>query len=86
MNKKRIKHELGIKPDDLLQPGHPRFKEVYGHDPIADAKREAKKKAVGRENEKAGLEEKYWRMKKEGKIKPWDEKDIKKIVLEEKGW
>ena len=75
-----------IKKDDFLQPDNPRFKKVYGYDPVEEAKKMKKEKEKKKEDEKAELEEKYWRMKKEGKIKPWEEKDIKKVVLEEKKW
>ena len=74
---------MQIKPEDLIQPSDPRFKKIYGYDPIADAKKEREGKERDKEQNKADLEEKYWRMKKEGGLKPWEEKDIKKIVLKE---
>ena len=75
-----------MKKDDFLQPDNPRFKEVYGYDPVAEGKKLKKEEAKKKDNEKAKLEEKYWKMKKDRKIKPWDEKYIKRTVLEEKKW
>lgn len=72
-----------LKPDDFLQPSDPRFKEVYGYDPIKDHKNKTVQKEQEKEQKKAGLEEKYWNMKKEGRIKPWQEKELHKIVLKE---
>ncbi len=74
-----------FKPEDFIQPSDPRFKKIYGYDPIADAKKEKKDKEETKEQHKSKLEEKYWYQKKQGELKPWEEKDIRKIVLHEEG-
>lgn len=70
--------------DDLLQPNHPRFKKVYGYDPIKLAKEKQIKKTEEKEEKKAKLEEKYYNMYKVGKhsFRKADEyKTLKREVL-----
>ena len=75
-----------INPNDLLQPNDPRFKGVYGYNPIKGKEKEIKQKRKANEDRKAKLEEKYWKMAKEKKIKPWDKKALEKIVLKEEAY
>ena len=70
-------------PDDYLQPGDPRFKDVYGHDPIDEKIKEKKQAEEEKNQKKAELEEKYYGMKKRGEIKPWEEKEMRRTVLHE---
>ena len=88
-----------INPDDLLQPNSPRFKKVYGHDPVEDVIKKKEEKIKMEENRKAKLEEKYWKREKK-RMYPWrypevkegglhthDRKAIEKRVLkEDKEW
>lgn len=83
-----LKEELRtgkIKKDDFLQPSDPRFKKVYGYDPIADAKKEKMQREKDGSKRKEGLEEKYWNMKKRGQITSSEEKELKEVVLKERG-
>lgn len=65
-----------IDPDYLLQPKDPRFKKVYGHDPIADGKKKRREKIKSEDNRKAKLEEKYWKREKK-RIYPWKYPEVK---------
>ena len=71
-------------PKDLLQPSNPRFKKVYGHDPIQKRKESIKRKKKDKEDRKVRLEEKYWKMRKEGKIKAREERELKRVILQER--
>ena len=53
--------------DDLLQPNNPKFKEVYGYDPIKQAKDKEFKKRKDESYRKAALEEKYYNKYRVGK-------------------
>ena len=74
---------------DLIQPEHPFFEALYGHDPIKEEKQMKKKKEKIKEGKKAKLEEKYYYkfkdpiQKHSRTIPKEDEKFIKKIVLGE---
>lgn len=68
-------------PDDFLQPTNPRFKKVYGFDPIAQVKEEKRKK----ENAKQDREDRLKYETKKG-LRPglhtYDVKDIIKYARE----
>lgn len=72
-----------INPDDFLQPSNPRFKKVYGFDPLAQAREEKRK----RENSKQDREDRLKYETKKGlrpKLHTYDVKDIIKYARENK--
>ena len=68
---------------DSIQPNSPFFKLIYGYHPQGEKIERQRKKEYEKEQNKARLEEKYY---KDTKIKPWDRRALKRIVLEERGF
>lgn len=78
----------GGKELDFIQPDHPFFEVIYGHNPIEKEKARKKRKEIEKEKNKAELDKKYYEMYKSdssghSRRKPWEEKFIRKKVLEE---
>ena len=65
-------------PDDFLQPDNPRFKQVYGYDPIAQAKEEKRKKENSKQDREDRL--KYNARHHIGGLRGFDAKDIIKYA------
>ena len=74
---------LKDKDFDVIQPDSPFFEPIYRFRPEKEAVKREKIKNWEKEQKKAKLEEKYHKMTKEGKLKPWELKSLKRITLEE---
>jgi hypothetical protein len=76
---------LSPKELDFLQPDNPLFSEIYGTDPIAEARQGRKKRQEEKEKEKEKLDRKYWERYSGNnpfsRIKTSEEKYIRKNVL-----
>ena len=78
-------HREKITNLDFLQPSDPEFALVYGHDPFKESDTRVKQLKKQKTVHKEGLDRKYWQQYRGiggSRKKPWDEKDIRKEVLD----
>ena len=66
---------------DIVQPDSPFFEMIYRFHPEKEGEKARKKREWQEQKRKEKLEEKYFKMKKENRIKPWEEKSLKKEIL-----
>lgn len=71
---------------DLIQPSNPLFKKVYGYNPYENYDKNKEEDKTKKEEQKIKLQEKYFKMRKEGKLKPWELDFIEKAVIQERIW